>query len=71
MRPQLVISAEEKARRQQVVESALSSLRLEGFEASSEALVIVEQFKRGEISLEEMGQAIDVRLRHRPVHIPE
>ncbi|MBV8707393.1 MAG: antitoxin VbhA family protein [Acidobacteriaceae bacterium] len=66
-----VISAEDKARRQQVVDSALGSLRLEGLEPSADALQILEQFKQGQISLDEMSQAIDGLYSRRPVHVSE
>ena len=63
------ISEKEKAFRQQGVDSALGSLRLEGLEPSAEVLEIAEQFKQGEISLDQMSQMIHVLLHRRSVHI--
>jgi hypothetical protein len=45
--------------RQGEVENALASVRLEGLEPSAEALSVFERYANGEISLEEMGAAID------------
>ena len=64
-----VLSEEDKTLRQQGVDSALGSLRLEGLEPSAEVLQILEQFKQGQVSLDEMGQAIDL-FHRQPVHVP-
>lgn len=41
------------------VENALTSVRIEGLEPSAEGLQIFEQYASGEITLEEMGRAVD------------
>lgn len=58
--------------RQGEVENALASVRLEGLEPSSAALSIFERYACGEISLEEMGAAIDAAAdrEHGPIRLP-
>ncbi|MBM3764124.1 MAG: hypothetical protein FJW32_01920 [Acidobacteria bacterium] len=41
------------------IENALASVRIEGLEPSAEALAIFERYVEGELTLEEMGCAVD------------
>lgn len=61
-----------QAERQAQVSGALASVRLEGLEPTDAAKAVFERYISGEISLEEMGAAIDaVNTREfGPLHIP-
>lgn len=48
-----------RLRREMEVENALASVRLEGLEPSPEARVIFQKYVEGQVSLEEMGRAVD------------
>ena len=58
--------------RAMIVESAIGSGRLEGLEPSAEAMVIFVRYAEGELTLEEMGNAIDALsdLQYGPVRLP-
>ena len=53
------ISAAERARRIKVYEEALASVRLEGFELDEPAKALYERYINGELTLTEIGKAID------------
>ena len=58
--------------RARVMESALASGRLEGLEPSDEAKAIFQRYADGELTLEQMGRAIDeyADRRYGPVRLP-
>jgi len=53
------MTPEERARRAENLENALASIRIEGQEPSDEAKAIFQRYAAGELTLEEMGAAID------------
>jgi hypothetical protein len=53
------ISAAERARRTRVYEEALASVRLEGFELDEQAKALYQRYIDGELTLAEVGSAID------------
>ncbi|HEY4086180.1 MAG TPA: antitoxin VbhA family protein [Bryobacteraceae bacterium] len=57
----MAISAVDQARaqREREVENALASVRMEGMEPSEEASAIFRQYVEGDVTLEQMGQAVD------------
>ena len=66
------ISAAERARRTRVYEEAFASVRLEGFELDEQAKALYQRYINGELTLAEVGSAID-RLNDRefgPVPLP-
>lgn len=54
-----VVTDELRASRARDLENALATNRLEGLEPSSDAMVIFQRYVDGELTLEEMGVAID------------
>jgi len=54
-----VITDKRNAERISDVENALATGRLEGLEPSAEATTIFQQYADGELTLEQMGRAID------------
>ena len=61
-----------REKRAQDIENALASGRLEGLEPSPEALAIFQRYINGELTLEQMGAAIDEHAdrEYGPVHLP-
>lgn len=53
------MSPEERARRVEYVENALASVRIEGLEPSDEAKAIFRRYIDGDLTLAQMGAAID------------
>ena len=53
------LTAAERARRTQVYEEALASLRLEGFELDEHVKALYCRYISGELTLAEVGSAID------------
>jgi len=53
------MSPEEHARRAQYVENVLATLRIEDLEIDAEALVVFQRYVDHELTLEQMGSAID------------
>jgi hypothetical protein len=45
--------------REREVENALASVRLEGLEPSTQAKGIFQRYAEGDLSIEEMGRAVD------------
>lgn len=66
--------ASEKAREQRAkeIENALASGRIEGLEPSAEAMAIFQRYIEGELTLEQMGAAIDEHAdrEYGPVRLP-
>jgi Antitoxin VbhA len=54
-----LMSPEERARRAADVENALASVRIEGLEPGDDAKAIFRRYIEGELTLAEMGAAID------------
>ena len=54
----IVITAEERARRQKAVDYAERSIRLEGFELDAETMALNQRYVDGEITSEEHSAAI-------------
>jgi hypothetical protein len=54
------------------VENAVASVRLEGLEPPDEAKTIYQRYVNGELTLDEMGRAIDdyADLKYGPVRLP-
>ena len=52
------INDRERAERQDAIDQALASVRLEGLEPSDEAKAIFKRYSDGELSLEEMDEEI-------------
>ena len=48
-----------RLQREREVENALASVRMEGLEPSSEAKSIFQRYVDGDLTLEEMGRAVD------------
>lgn len=48
-----------RTERAREVDNALASLRIEGLEPSDEAKGIFQQYANGELTLQEMGRAVD------------
>ena len=61
-----------RAQREREVEYALASVRMEGLEPSQEAKDIFQQYVDGEVTMEEMGRAVDQLLdrNYGPVRLP-
>ena len=61
-----------RIQRAKEVENALASGRLEGLEPSPEAMEIFQRYIEGELSLEEMGAAIDAHADrvYGPIRLP-
>ena len=53
------IMAAERARRIRVYEEAVASIRLEGFELDEEVKALYQRYIDGEVTLAEVGRAID------------
>jgi hypothetical protein len=53
------ITAAERARRTRIYEEALASVRLEGFELDEQAKALYQRYILGELTLAEVGSAID------------
>jgi len=62
---------QERAARQDCIDQSLASVRLEGLEPSEDAKAIFEQFVNGELTVDEMGEAIRAMhaRKYGPVHI--
>ena len=54
----LPITASERLLRREAVETALADLRLEGLALSSDDRLVLEQFVRGELTEEQLADAI-------------
>jgi len=66
------ITAVERAKRTRIYEEALASVRLEGFELDERSKVLYKRYIDGELTLAEVGSAID-ELNNRefgPVSLP-
>ena len=66
------ITAAEKTKRTRIYEEALASVRLEGFELDERSKAFYKRYIDGELTLAEVGQAID-ELNNRefgPVSVP-
>jgi hypothetical protein len=48
-----------RIQREREVENALASVRLEGLEPSAEARDLFQRYVEGDLTLEEMGRAVD------------
>ncbi len=48
-----------RIQRERAVENALATVRMEGLEPSGEALDIFRRYVEGDVSLEDMGRAVD------------
>jgi hypothetical protein len=61
-----------RTERAREVENAIASGRIEGLEPSAEAMAIFQRYIDGELSLEQMGAAIDEHAgrEYGPVRIP-
>jgi len=72
--PEVVRENRHRHREQRVrdIENALASGRIEGLEPSSEALAIFQRYIDGELTLEQMGSAIDEHAdrEYGPVRLP-
>lgn len=55
----VITSSRERTQRAREMASALASVRIEGIEPSDEGKAVFESYVAGEISLEQMGRAID------------
>ncbi len=55
----MAVTSEERAKRLIEIEEALASVRLEGLEPGEDALAIFQRYVDGELTLEDMGDAID------------
>jgi hypothetical protein len=53
------ISAAERARRSRIYEEAVASVHLEGFELDEQTKALYERYINGELTLAEVGNAID------------
>ena len=53
------ITAAERAKRTRIYEEALASVRLEGFELDERSKALYKRYIDGELTLAEVGQAID------------
>jgi Antitoxin VbhA len=53
------VTAAERARRTRIYEEALASVRLEGFELDERSKSLYQRYIDGELTLAEVGQAID------------
>jgi len=61
-----------REKRAREIENTLASVRMEGLEPSEEGKAIFQRYVEGELTIEEMGRAID-NLLHReygPVRLP-
>jgi hypothetical protein len=54
-----LITVAERTRRTRVYEEALASVRLEGFELDEQAKALYRRYIDGELTLAEVGSAID------------
>ena len=63
------MSFEDSQFRKALADSALGSMRLEGLEPPPDAEAIVQRFVDGELSAEELRDAIDEQLSKRPIHV--
>lgn len=66
------ISEKDRMERNRFIENAFASLRIEGLEPGEEAAAIIQKYAAGDLSLAEMGAAID-ELNERdfgPVRLP-
>ena len=61
-----------RIQREREVENALASVRMEGLEPSAEANDIFQRYVEGDLTLEEMGRAVDQLLdrQYGPVRLP-
>jgi hypothetical protein len=61
-----------KIQRARQVDNALASVRMEGLEPSDEAKVMFQRYVDGELTSDELGQAIDQLLdeKYGPVRLP-
>ncbi len=62
-----------RTQREREVANALASVRMEGLEPSAEAKGIFQRYVEGEVSLKEMGRAVDKLLdrQYGPVRLSE
>lgn len=60
-----------RLQREREVENALATNRMEGLEPPEEAMLIFQRYADGELSLEQMGRAVDQLLdrEHGPLRI--
>ena len=67
-----VIVDQQRAQRTREIESALATGRIEGLEPSDGAKAIFQRYVDGELTLEEMGRAIDefADQEYGPVRLP-
>jgi Antitoxin VbhA len=67
-----ITSHRAREQRAQDIENALASVRMEGQEPSEEAKAIFQRYVDGELSIDEMGRAIDQLLdeKYGPVRLP-
>ena len=58
--------------RARAIDNALASVRMEGLEPSEEGKAIMQRYVDGEITIEEMGDAIDKHFdaKYGPVRLP-
>ena len=54
-----VLTDTRRAERARAIDNALASVRMEGLEPSEEGKAIMQRYVDGEITIEEMGDAID------------
>ena len=61
-----------RIQREREVANALATVRMEGLEPSVEALGVFQRYVAGELTLEEMGRAVDqlLDLQYGPVRLP-
>jgi hypothetical protein len=67
-----ITSDRTREQRAQDIENALASVRMEGQEPSEEAKAVFQKYVDGDVTLEEMGRAIDQLLdeKYGPVRQP-
>lgn len=67
-----VIVDPKRAQRESVIENAVASVRLEGLEPSNEAMAIFQRYVDGELTMDEMGQAMEeyADRKYGPVRLP-
>ena len=67
-----VITDTGQKERARAVSNSLASVRMEGLEPSEEGQAILQRYVDGELTLEEMGRAVDEHLNrvHGPIRLP-
>ena len=67
-----VLTDTRRAERARAIDNALASVRMEGLEPSEEGKAIMQRYVDGEITIEEMGDAIDKHFdaKYGPVRLP-